>query len=90
MRVEQGGTGLTQWMAAGELRLLRVFGSELVTDAVQQLDVALLGVLLHSGDEGPGHGAGSLCGNSCIGPIRSPLAKVPQGPTWDNDAETTE
>jgi hypothetical protein len=72
--VKEGGTSLTQWMAARELRLLGVFGSKLVTDAVQQLDVALLGVLLHSGDEGPGHGTGGLCGNSCIGPIRSPLA----------------
>jgi len=72
--VKEGGISLTQWMAAGKLWFLGVFGGELVTDAVQQLDVALLGILLHSGDEGPGHRTGGLCGNSCIGPIESPLA----------------
>lgn len=74
------GASLTQWMAARELRFLRIFGREFVTDAVQQLDVALLGILLHGGDEGPRHGASGLCGNSCIGPMRSLLASVQQGP----------
>jgi hypothetical protein len=40
-------------MATAKLRLLSVFGSELVTDVVEELDVALLRVLLHSSDEGP-------------------------------------
>jgi hypothetical protein len=49
-------------VATAKLRLLSVFGSELVTDAVEKLDVALLRVLLHGSDEGPGHGA---CGLGC-------------------------
>lgn len=54
-------------MAARELRPLGVFAGELVADAVEELDVALLRVLLQGGDEGPGHGAGCLGGNGCIG-----------------------
>jgi hypothetical protein len=48
-----GKVGLTQWMTAAQLRLLSVLGGELITNAVEQLDVALLRVLLHGGDEGP-------------------------------------
>lgn len=51
---------LTKRVAAGELRFLCVFCSELVSDAVEQLDVALLGVLPESRDKGPGHGTSSL------------------------------
>ena len=50
-------------MAAAQLRLLRIFGGKLVADAVQQLHIALLRVLLKGGDEGPGHGAGGLAVN---------------------------
>ena len=50
-------------MTTAQLRLLRVFALELRADAVQQLDVALLWVLLQRGDEGPGHGACSLTGD---------------------------
>ena len=60
----------TQRMAAGKLRLLRVFRIKLVSDAVQQLDVALLGVLLHRCYESPGHGACGLGGDCCVGPVR--------------------
>jgi hypothetical protein len=56
-------------MTATQLWFLGVLGSELVTDAVEQLDVALLRVLLHGGDEGPGHGAGGLGGDGCVGPV---------------------
>lgn len=60
---------LTQWVAAAKLRLLGVFRCELVTDAIEQLYVALLGVLLHSSDESPRHSTCSLSGDSCVGPI---------------------
>lgn len=40
-------------MTAAKLRFLSVFRCELVADTVEQLDVALLRVLLHSSDEGP-------------------------------------
>lgn len=40
-------------MAAAQLRLLRILCGELVSDAVKELDVALLGILLHGGDKGP-------------------------------------
>jgi len=57
-------------MAAAELRFLGIFGSELVADAVEQLDVTLLRVLLHSSDESPGHSSCSLRGDSCVGPAK--------------------
>lgn len=53
-------------MAATQLRLLGIFTRQLITNAVQQLDIALLGVLPQSGDERPRHGTGGLSGNSCI------------------------
>lgn len=56
-------------MAAAQLRLLSVFGGQLVADAVEQLHVALLRVLLHGGDEGPGHGSGGLRCDVGIGTI---------------------
>lgn len=59
----------TQWMAAGKLRLLRVFGGELVSDTVEQLDVALLRILLHRIDESPGHSPCGLSGDGGISPM---------------------
>jgi hypothetical protein len=56
-------------MAARKLRLLRVFGGELVSDAVEQLDVALLRVLFHCSDESPGHSTCGLSGDGGISPI---------------------
>lgn len=56
-------------MTAGELRLLRVASCEFVTNTIEELDIALLGVLLEGTDEGPGHGTGSLRGDSGIGTI---------------------
>lgn len=55
-------------MATAELRLLGILGGELVSDVVEKLDVALLGILLHGIYEGPGHGSGSLGGDRGIGP----------------------
>lgn len=42
-----------QGMAAAELWLLCIFRGKLVSNAVKQLDVALLGVLLQGVDERP-------------------------------------
>jgi hypothetical protein len=55
-------------MAAAQLRLLLVLALELVTNAVEQLDVALVGVLAERRDEGPRHGARSFATNRCVGP----------------------
>lgn len=57
-------------MTAAKLRLLRVLGLELFTDAVEQLNVALLRVLLEGGDESPGHGSGGLASDVCVLPMR--------------------
>lgn len=47
-------------MTAAQLRLLRVLGFQLVANGIQELDIALLGILLQGRDESPGHGARSL------------------------------
>lgn len=65
------GTKRTDWMTAGELRLLRVLSLEHVADAVEQLHVALLGVRLDGRDESPGHGACGLGRNGGVGPESS-------------------
>lgn len=54
-------------MTAGQLRLLGVLGLEDLTDAIEQLDVALLRVLSQGRDEGPRHGTGGLRSNGGIG-----------------------
>lgn len=60
-------------MAAAQLRLLCVLALELVADAIQELDVTLLRVLLQGSDKRPGHSPGSLPTNSCVLSIeRSP------------------
>lgn len=53
-------------MAAAQLRLLCVLTLELVADAVQELHVTLLGVLLQGGDKGPGHSPSSLPSDICV------------------------
>ena len=65
---------LTERMATRELGLLGVAGLQLVADAVEQLDVALLRVLLEGGDEGPGHGARCLGGDGGVGTAGEVLA----------------
>lgn len=57
-------------MTAAQLRLLRILRRQLVTNAVEQLDIALLWVLLHSRYEGPRHGSCGLCGDSSVGSVR--------------------
>src|SRR3569833_1199338 len=57
----------TQGMTARQLRLLSVLCLQDVANAVEQLDVALLRILLERGDEGPGHGTRRLGRNGGIG-----------------------
>lgn len=57
----------TDWVTAGELRLLRILSLQHVADAVEQLHVALLGVRLDGRDEGPGHGTRGLGCNGRVG-----------------------
>lgn len=54
-------------MTTAELWLLRILCREHVADAVEQLDVALLGVLLEGRDKGPAHGARGLLGDHGVG-----------------------
>lgn len=57
---------LTQRVAAAQLRLLRVLALQLITDAVEQLHVALLRILLEGSDEGPRHGACCCTCDLCV------------------------
>lgn len=67
----RSGRALTEWVTARELRLLRVFRGQLVSDAVEQLHVALLGILLKGGNKGPGHGPSGLRGDRGVGTNRA-------------------
>lgn len=58
---------LTKRVATGELRLLCILGGQFVSDAVEQLNVALLRVLLESRNERPGHGTSGLRSDSSVG-----------------------
>lgn len=53
-------------MAAAQLRLLCVLALELFADAVQQLHVALLGILLQGSNKRPGHSPSSLASDICV------------------------
>jgi hypothetical protein len=61
--------GHTERVAARELRFLRVLRGQFVANAVEELDVALLGILFESSDKGPRHGTGSLRSDGSIGTI---------------------
>lgn len=63
----RSGGALTQRMATGQLGPLGVLPCQLVTDAIKQLDVALLRVLPERGHEGPRHGACGLGGDGRVG-----------------------
>lgn len=65
-------------MAARELRLLRILGLEDVTDAIEQLDVALLPVLLERRDEGPRHGTRGLRCDGGVGAVHGPIRQPVQ------------
>ena len=58
---------LTQRVTTAQLGFLVVLALELVADAVQQLDVALVGVLAQGGDEGPTHCARGLAADAGVG-----------------------
>jgi hypothetical protein len=70
-------------MATAELGLLGILRGKLVSDAVEQLDVALLWVLLQGVDERPRHGTSSLCRDGCIGPMRKPLVSATQSRLYE-------
>lgn len=59
----------TEGVTARELWLLGILLLELVADRVEQLDVALVRVLLEGLDKGPGHGTGGLRSNGCVGTV---------------------
>jgi len=71
-------------VTTGELRLLRIFGSELVTDAVEELHVALLRLFLECRDEGPRHGSGSLRRDGGVGPVCDALVVSDMTPPGSN------
>lgn len=73
---------LTKWVTARELRLLRISGSQFVTNTVEKLYVALLGFLLEGGDKGPRHGTGSLRRDSSIRPRACQSSINGNGGTW--------
>jgi hypothetical protein len=59
----------TQRMTAAQLRLLLILALELVTNAVEQLHIALVRVLAERRDERPRHGACRFTSNRCIGSV---------------------
>ena len=69
-------------MAARQLGLLRVLRSKLIANAIQELDVALLRVLLHGRDKGPRHGAGGLSCDRGIGPTNELASNLPPRERW--------
>ena len=66
-------------MATGELRLLGISRLQFVADAVEQLDVALLRVLLERRDEGPRHGARGLRSDRSVGTRGGYVSGGPDG-----------
>ena len=63
-------------MTARQLRLLGVLLLQDVADAVQQLHIALLGILLQGLDEGVGHGARRLRGDGGVGTVYGVLRQL--------------
>lgn len=53
-------------MAATQLRLLAIFGRKLITNTIEQLNIALLRVLAKSSNESPRHSTSSLASNLSI------------------------
>jgi len=56
-------------MTAAQLRLLLVFAFQLLSDAVEQLYVALVWILLQAGNESPRHGSRSLTSDIRVGSV---------------------
>lgn len=59
----------TKRMATAQLWLLRVLALQVVANAVEQLDVTLLRVLLERVDKGPRHGSSSLASDIGVLPV---------------------
>ena len=57
-------------MAAAKLWFLRILGRQLNPDAIQQLHIALLGILLQRIDESPRHGSSSFSSDRSILPAK--------------------
>lgn len=68
--------GRTERMAARKLRFLRIFGGQLVSNAIEQLDVALLWVLLQRRDKSPRHSASGLSGDGGVGPTSKQVSSL--------------
>lgn len=56
-------------MAARQLWLLRVFSGQFVSDTIEKLHIALLGVFLEGRHESPRHGSRSLGCDSGVGTV---------------------
>ena len=69
-------------MTAAQLRLLVVFAFQLVANAVEQLYVALLRVLLERRHEGVRHGT---CGIACDVGVRPVKCRCQQGHVVGHD-----
>jgi hypothetical protein len=61
----------TKRVAGRQLWFLRVASGQLISNAVEKLDVALLWVLLERRDKCPRHGTSGLGSNSGVGPADS-------------------
>lgn len=58
----------TQRMTTAQLGLLAIFALELIADAVEQLHVALVGILLETVDESIGHCSCGFALDGSVGP----------------------
>jgi len=75
----------TERVTARQLRLLRVVRLEQVTNAVQQLQVTLLGVGIERCNERPRHGTRGLRGNRGIGTAKMSAISPPKKKKVTND-----
>lgn len=64
-------------MTARQLWLLRILVLEDIADAIEELHVALLGILLDGLDEGVRHGTRGLGGDGGIGAVKKELDDNP-------------
>jgi hypothetical protein len=73
-------------MTAAQLWFLIVLALQLITDAVEQLDVTLVGVLAQRRDEGPRHSSRSFTTDTGVGPenhVSNPLRSKMTGETYE-------
>ena len=79
------GKRRTEGMAAAQLWLLGILGLQFFANAVEQLDVALLRVLLQRCDKGPGHGTRGLAGDLGILPVSQNSSVITLGPRYSKE-----